>query len=369
MFFTPRYLKEAKHYLHAAKKVRNYRRDILSSENLGELDGAIASLKAAIGKRERVAVDSAMGALDGLLGELAPTPPDAGWREQVEVFLVAIVIAAGVRAYFLQPFRIPTGSMQPTLFGVVGEPSDGPGPNPLSRVFQVVVQGRNWIDVVAKSDDVVIDVTEKTYLNFFIFSTISCEKNTYQVFSPKAPLASDFHISKGRKFDKGEIIARGFINTGDQVFVDKMSYHFVKPQLADVFVFKTTGIRLIQQSLPKGVESQYYIKRLAGRPGDILRIDQPNLYIDNALAQQAPFKRVMSLENGYRGYSNAPSAFMYLGSPQASFPIPPRSYFALGDNSDNSLDSRYWGIVPQANVAGKGLIVYWPFTSRWGLIR
>jgi signal peptidase I len=75
---------------------------------------------------------------------------DAGWRENVEVFLVAIVIAAGVRAYFLQPFKIPTGSMQPTLFGIVGTPTATSPPNPLTRAVQLVWLGRHSIDVTAK---------------------------------------------------------------------------------------------------------------------------------------------------------------------------------------------------------------------------
>jgi signal peptidase I len=49
--------------------------------------------------------------------------------------------------------------------------------------------------------------------------------------------------------------------------------------------------------------------------------------------------------------------------------VPPYSYFALGDNSANSLDSRYWGFVPAENVVGRGLFVYWPFTSHWGFPR
>src|SRR5208283_2793249 len=48
--------------------------------------------------------------------------PHAEWRENVEVFLVAIVVAMGIRTFFLQPFKIPTGSMQPTLYGVQSLP-------------------------------------------------------------------------------------------------------------------------------------------------------------------------------------------------------------------------------------------------------
>lgn len=76
----------------------------------------------------------------------------------------------------------------------------------------------------------------------------------------------------------------------------------------------------------------------------------------------------MSCENGYRGYSN-PQAALYLTTPEETFTVPPHSYFALGDNSYNSSDSRYWGIVPERNVIGRGYFVYWPFSSRWGFIR
>jgi len=49
--------------------------------------------------------------------------------------------------------------------------------------------------------------------------------------------------------------------------------------------------------------------------------------------------------------------------------VPEHGYFAMGDNSANSLDSRYWGPVPEENLVGRGLFVYWPFNRHWGLIR
>ena len=124
-------------------------------------------------------------------------------------------------------------------------------------------------------------------------------------------------------------------------------------------------------TLPAGAGSQYYVKRLAALPGQTLRIDPPQLFINNDRVTQPPFQRVMAACEGYRGYSNrsdyGPSA-PYLGSPLDQFTVPPRSFFALGDNSFNSSDSRYWGVVPEQNVIGRALLVYWPFSNRWGLI-
>jgi signal peptidase I len=49
--------------------------------------------------------------------------------------------------------------------------------------------------------------------------------------------------------------------------------------------------------------------------------------------------------------------------------IPEDSYFAMGDNSANSQDSRYWGYVPAKDVVGRPVVVYYPFTKHWGIAR
>jgi len=371
-FFTPRYIKEAKHYLQGATKFLHYKRDILKPEQVADINRRMELLGAAMRKREKDSVQSAIQDLDAQIGKMSPPPKDAAWRENIEVFLVAIVVAAGIKAFILQPFRIPTGSMQPTLFGIVGTPTDTPPPNLISRAFQFVWLGRHYIDLHAKDRDVVTDLKEHTYLNFFTFTDIICDNRTYSLFVPRDPLVRYFHVVPGREYQKGDVIARGHMDTGDQVFVDKVSYNFGKPAAGNVFVFKTTGIEKIESGLDPAMGSQHYIKRLAGMPGQTLRIAPPTLYVDGKVPTQFGFKRVMSLKNGYRGYSNGGDrgdAFTILGAPDETFPIPPRCYFALGDNSYNSRDSRDWGTVPERNVAGRGFFVYWPFTSRWGFIR
>ncbi|MET0252856.1 MAG: signal peptidase I [Terrimicrobiaceae bacterium] len=123
----------------------------------------------------------------------------------------------------------------------------------------------------------------------------------------------------------------------------------------------------IEIGLPPGVQSQHYIKRLAGLPGDVLRINAPYLFVNGREGSEWVFERVMSGRNGYRGSSNM-QQFPYLSTPEETFKVPEQSYFALGDNSYFSKDSRDFGAVPELNVTGKGLFVYWPFSKRWGLI-
>jgi len=371
-FLTPRYIKEAKHYLHGVKKFLAYKRDILTPQQLSQIESQAEQIRAAVKKRDRAEVSKQITATDQLIGNAVPPLKHPGLSENIEVLLVAIVIAAGVKAFFLQPFRIPTGSMQPTLYGIVGVPTENPTPNLLVRAFDLVVRGRHHLDLRAKEEDVVVALEEKTYLNFFTFTKIVCRRHSYTLFAPRDPLMRYFRVLPGREYAAGEVIARGHVNTGDQIFVNKVAYNFTKPQLGDVFVFKTTGIREIEAGLDPAMGSQHYIKRLAGMPGDTLRIDPPNLFINGKTPKQPMLERVMSSKDGYKGYSNGGESgppFRYLGSPTATFTIPPRSYFALGDNSYHSRDSRDWGVVPERNVAGQGFFVYWPFSSRWGFIR
>jgi len=366
MFFTPRHIKEGKHYRHAVRRLIHYKEDILTATDLDTLRELEAAMTAALKTRKREEISKVIERIDKQVGRIAPAPKDSGWRENVEVFVVAIVIAAGVRAYFLQPFKIPTGSMQPTLYGIVASPQKDPPPNILKRAFEFVWLGRSYFNEMAKSDDVVLAIREKTYLNFFTFTDIIGENSRYTIFAPEATLRGFFGISEQTVLRKGEPIVRGYVDTGDQVFVDKMSYNFIPPQRGNVFVFKTTGISGIH--MPTGIDSQHYIKRLAGMPGDTLRISPPQLFINGALPSEWVFQRVIAAKDGYRGYCNFFQA-TYLTSPDSTFRVPEKSYFALGDNSYHSSDSRFWGPVPEQNVAGRGLFVYWPFSKRWGLIR
>jgi signal peptidase I len=385
--FAPRYVKMGKIILKNGRKLLNYRRDTMDEKDCKRLTAAARDLEHALASRDRAEVEASTERLDRELARHLPPRKDALWRENCEVFLVAIVIALGVRSYFLQPFTIPTGSMQPTLNGITGVRMELPPPNIFQRIFEFATFGRTYINVVSQEQDYVLTLTEKKRFRFFTFTEIRCARRQYVVHAPRETLIRYFGIEPQvhmdpmgipvrrsqptRVYEAGEPIARGYVSAGDHVFVDKMSSHLRFPQRDEVFVFKTTGISGIEARHDPSLGSQFYIKRIAGLPDDTLRIDPPLLYIQGAPAQGEGMQRVMSMKDGYRGYSNAPAGgrpFNFLPTPDSTFRVPPHSYFALGDNSYHSADSRDWGSVPARNVMGRGFFVYWPFTSHWGLI-
>jgi signal peptidase I len=74
---------------------------------------------------------------------------------------------------------------------------------------------------------------------------------------------------------------------------------------------------------------------------------------------------VAAQKDGSSGYTLGPT---FLTHPEDAYSVPSKHYWAMGDNSPNSFDSRGWGPVSPRNLVGKGAFVYWPFSKRWGLI-
>lgn len=121
------------------------------------------------------------------------------------------------------------------------------------------------------------------------------------------------------------------LKPGDRIIVNKFIYRFKNIQRGDIIVFK----------YPLD-PSRDFIKRVIGLPGETVEIRDSVLYINDKKVNQ-PF-----LPKGLKYGSYGPVQ------------IPQGQYFMMGDNRNNSEDSRVWGFLPRDNVIGKAFVVFWP---------
>jgi signal peptidase I len=168
-------------------------------------------------------------------------------------------------------------------------------------------------------------------------------------------------VNVDKKAEKGKPVISFDILTGDQLFVDRFSFHFFPPKVGEGFVFRTGNIEDLRPP-PGTPKDQYYIKRLVGLPGDELKIVEPTLYRNGApITGSDAFEKNSKREDRYPGYVNRSRMGKGL-----TMEVPKNFFMALGDNSPNSYDGRYWGFIPAKDAVGRPLFIYFPFTRRWG---
>jgi len=382
--------KTVRHAVDMHKHVRKLLRaqvDLLSAEAINGITKANDALKQAIDAAEKPDVlQQRMKELEEAANKNLKPYPDASMRENVEVFLVAIAVAVAIRTFVLQPFKIPTGSMQPTLYGITHESlitSENPNPE-LPGIFQrfkdKCFEGVSYYTVKAEAAG---PVTQEASLRklFPLFKRLEFgvggKLHRQTLFMPPDDLASRLRLDYSREFKQGDTVAAIKVRSGDHLFVDRLTYNFCRPQRGDIIVFATKGIQGLQQDL-------FYIKRLVGLPSETLQINgDQHLVVDGRqltaadrgfenIYSYAPYRPELD-NNQYLGHVNQTSASRYnrylarlFTDDNAKFGIRPKHYMAMGDNTLNSLDSRDWGDLPQENVIGRSYFVYWPLTSRFG---
>lgn len=193
----------------------------------------------------------------------------SGLRENIEAILVAILLALFIRTFIIQAFKIPSGSMKPTLL-----------------------------------------IGDHILVNKFIYGV-------------KIP------------------------------FIQTTIIPIDNPERGDIVVFK----------FPED-PSKDFIKRVIGVAGDVVEIRDKKVYVNHKLL------------NHDHGIHTDPYIFPASKQPRDYFGpivVPPHSIFVMGDNRDQSYDSRFWGFVDLKAVIGKALIIYWSwdknnFGVRWNRI-
>ena len=159
---------------------------------------------------------------------------------------------------------------------------------------------------------------------------------------------------------------------GDYLLVDKLCYggsgdSFLMPYKAvkrgDIIVFK----------YPVD-PTQHFVKRVIALEGDRIRLIDRRVYVNGSPVREPYVRYISTLPDDFRDNfprMNIPEAGLdgdwwqqmkrYVQNGELI--VPKGSYFVMGDNRDDSQDSRYWGFVPRANIVGRPLIIYWSMRS------
>ncbi len=178
---------------------------------------------------------------------------DYWWYEWIKPILIAAVLAMFIRTFIIQPFKIPSGSMIPTL-------------RPGDRIF------------VSK----------------FIYGA-------------KVPF-TDIVLPKVRA-----------------------------PEPGDIVVFKSP----IEKK-------KFLVKRYIAGGGDAVEIANGDIFVNGKELKEAPINQFFYYNHGE------------FGAEDKTINVPEGYFYVLGDNSNNSLDSRFWGFVPDKNMVGKAFVIHWP---------
>jgi signal peptidase I len=178
------------------------------------------------------------------------------------------------------------------------------------------------------------------------------------------------------------------LEIGQRVLVNRIDGRFGSPERGDVVVFHPPagaaddecGVKDGQEYMPgkvyiagdesnplaprmacplgtPGKDSESFIKRVVGLPGDRLKIIKGNVYIDGKPLDEPYVNPTGSCKSEATGDCTF----------SLEITIPPDRYFMMGDNRDASDDSRYWGTVPKKNIIGEAFMTYWP-PKRVGLL-
>jgi signal peptidase I len=123
------------------------------------------------------------------------------------------------------------------------------------------------------------------------------------------------------------------LRAGDRIFVSKLAYRLGEPERDEVIVFYGAE--------SSGWPDEIFVKRVIALPGEHISINYGKTYVEGFNVQE-PFLK-------YAPYNDF-----------GTYHVPPRSYFVMGDNRNDSRDSRYWGAVPRANLIGRAVMVFWP---------
>ncbi len=419
--------KAAKQLLDMAEKVYNYRRDVIAAEDARQLSILIDELDSMVSdsKVETPQFEKGADKLEKLLrkcgGRIYPL---TSWTDNVETVIVAGILALAVRSFFLQPFKIPTNSMYPSFYGMTPQvyKTSAEAPKGFEKLMRLCLKGASNYETLSPADGELFAVlNEPDKMAFFgsafaydtvdrkLFGVWPSAKRAYKFRVKTKDSVVDVPVEVPLEFSLDDVVLetyfggedlRKFVSslvdgerrvvnlngvpavslgkvskrapilnfdilTGDMLFVDRFTYNFREPKIGESIVFLTKYCDGLTERNGGKPDDKYYIKRLVGVGGDTLQIKDSTLYRNGSpITGASAFMKNAKKSDGFKGYQAAGAL-----ENGAKVAVPKGNYYAMGDNSYNSLDSRFWGFVPQKAMVGKSIIIFYPFTERWGATR
>lgn len=421
-----RRLRKAGELLSIVRRHYNHQRDILPEKNRTELEAAMATFSGILRDPATSAADlkQASASLEDTAHRWLKAYAFAAYRENFESFLGTAVLVFAFKTFFATPMEIPTGSAQPTFYGITAEDlRDRPEvkiPTGLARLWERWAHGVSYYEIIAEADGELQGITNVRKeiglgpRGIGKKCDIIVGNRPYTVhWAPEVPedhlMLFDKYARSPVKaeFKRGEPIVRCRVAAGDRLFVERFTYNFRKPRRGEYFVFQSTGV-----APGKVTPGTHYIKRLIAFGGEKVRIgDDRHVYINGRAlgTNDSGFERIYAFnpaetpkDSVYSGHVNgvvyrkafeqflastphtgvpaadlkawaaaratsyANEVIAYFPNEQTEFTVRPRHYLGFGDNTMSSSDGRHWGDVPEEKVIGKSWFVMWPFSSRWG---
>ena len=164
----------------------------------------------------------------------------------------------------------------------------------------------------------------------------------------------------------------GTVLVGDHMLVDKLAYAPPGPLTSTVLPYQQIERGdIIVFRYPVNLRENY-VKRVIGVPGDRIRLENKQLILNGARTVEPYIRTDGSVNSRYM--NNFPSypdilierrglEMLAQHVRDGELVVPPGHYFAMGDNRDDSADSRFWGLVPRANIIGKPVLIFWSYDA------
>jgi signal peptidase I len=163
---------------------------------------------------------------------------------------------------------------------------------------------------------------------------------------------------------------------GDHVFVNRVQFSPQSKWIGPIVPYRSIRRGDIVVFLSPAEPGLYVVKRIIGVPGDKIHLRDGQVYRNGEKLNEPHVVHKLGDYSPYRDNFPAASADLANASPTPEWQVamrqyiqgddivvPPDSYFGMGDNRDVSYDSRFWGFIPQENVIGRPLFIYWSFET------